>query len=210
MILPSPTWFTVAGGAVALAAVGVFLLLHSVRLSIEIGAVAALLFLCASIAAGYKAEGRAEIQSVFDAYKTKQQAIIADTTVRWAAAVQSADTGAQHRAEILKEQADALESKVAALQHRNVVLSAGLSDVLQHAGGTDPAAANTGTQGDSKGATAAVPASTEAQTYDENDLGEFIASARRSYDSARNAWQACVEQYEGVRLGVQPQKGQSP
>ena len=196
MMLPSPTWFTAAGVAVSLAAIGVFFLLKNLRLSIEIGAVASLLFLCAGIASGYKAEGRAEIQAVFDAYRVKQNAIVADTTL--------------HRADLLKEENDALDAQVAALQHRNIVLSAGLSDVLQHAGGTDPAAANTGTQGDSKGTAAAVPASTEAQTYDENDLGEFIASARRSYDSARNAWQACVEQYEGVRLGVQPQKGQSP
>jgi hypothetical protein len=207
MVLPSPTWFTVAGGMVALAAVGLFFLFHSFRLSLEIGAVAAVLFLCAGIAAGYKAQGREEIQQVFDAYRAKQNAIIADTTVRWAAAVESADTGAQHRAEILKEKSDALEAEVDGLKHRNIVLSAGLSDVLQHAGRPDAAPADTGTQGDGKGAAAAVPASAEAQTYDENDLGEFIASARRSYDSARNAWQACVEQYEGVRLAVPQPKG---
>lgn len=207
MTLPSPEWFTAAGVAVSLAAIGVFFLLKNVRLSIEIGAVASLLFLCAGIAAGYKAEGRAEIQAVFDAYKTKEAAIVADTTLRWAAAVQSADTGAQHRADLLQEKNDALEAEVTGLEHRNIILSAGLSNVLQHAGQPDTPASDTGAQADGKDAPVAVPTSTQAQTYDEHDLGQFIADARKSYDSAHNAWQACVEQYEGVRLAVPQPKG---
>jgi len=209
MTLPSPTWFSVAGGMVAMAAVGLFMLLHSARLAIELGAVSAILFLCAGIAAGYKAEGREEVQAAFNAYKVKQQAVIADTTVRWAKAVQDADTGAVRRAEVLKEKSDALEAEVAALQHRAVVLSADLSRVLQHAGQPNAASFDPGAQADGKDAPAAVPASTEAQTYDEHDLGQFITDARKAYDSARNAWQACVEQYEGVRLAVPQPKGKS-
>jgi hypothetical protein len=158
---------------------------------------------------GYEKVRGDKIQANFDSYVAQQKVIVADTTVRWAEAIQKADEGAQARLVKAKEESDVLDKKLAAVQSNSVLVSRAFSDLLQYAG-TQPTTADTGTHPGGKDAAAAVPTGTEAQAavYDEAELGKFVVDARKAYDSASLAWKACVDEYEGVRLGTpQPKKG---
>lgn len=211
MTLPSPAAITAIGTAIGLAALGVGFLLKDLRLAIELGAVAAFVLLIAGAAAGYKSEGRtegkAEVQAKFDAYLAKEAKVVADTTAAWTKAVNDADASAKEAIAQMKDYADGLDAQVARLKRRDVVLSADLSNLLQYAGRANPTAADPGSNTGGQDASVAIPRSTETQTFDESDLGKFIADGRKAYDSCHVAWSACVTQYDGIRAGVQPTKG---
>jgi hypothetical protein len=202
MTLPEPHVFVAFGASLSLVAVFVGIFLKDIRLAIEIGGVAALMFLCASIANTYEQRGEALVQAKFDAYVTQEKQVVADTTVRWAQAVQQADAGAQARLAAEKERSDALETQAQAVQSRNIQLSGALSDVLQRTGtGASTAPAAAGTNAGGTDASIAVPATTQAQTYDEHELAQWFADVRAAYDSAYLRWQNAVAEYEGIRLG---------
>lgn len=200
--LPSPLWFTGMGTMLIIAgcAAAWFLPLGK-RYGIEAAIAGVFLLFLASASDTYMERQKVEDQAKFDAYKAAQAKVVADTTVKWAEAVQQADTGAQARLTAEKERGDALEAKAQTVQHTNVVLSGALSDVLQHTrSDTGPTTADTGPNTGGKNASVAIPQPAVAEAYDEHDLAEWIVDVRKAYDSAASAWSACVNEYEGVRL----------
>lgn len=196
--LPSPTWFTVIGGLLCAGAVGCLFLPLLKGMALDLGLVGGVFLLLAACAHTYTARGEATVQAKFDAFKTAQAKLAADIASQQATALAKAQADADQRVATEKARGDALQAKVAALQHRNVTLSAALSNVLQQSG-ANTAAGDTGVKPGGQNATVAVPDATEPQAYDEAELGAFFAATRAAYDSALNAWQACVADYTAIR-----------
>lgn len=207
--LPSPLWFTTVGTMLIIAGGAVLWFLKAVQTGLEIAAVGLLLLLCATVANTYEARGEAIVQAQFDAFKAAQAKLAADIAAQQATALAKANADAQAAIAAEKGRSDALSKQVAALQHRNVVLSGALSDVLQHSG-SDATSGDAGAQPGGQRAAVAIPTSPAPQSYDEQQLGQFFAAARAAYDSAHDAWQACVNDYEAIRAPTLNQPARSP
>lgn len=207
--LPSPLWFTTVGTMLIIAGGAVLWFLKAVQTGLEIAAVGLLLLLCATVANTYEARGEAIVQAQFDAFKAAQAKLAADIAAQQATALAKANADAQAAIAAEKGRSDVLSKQVAALQHRNVVLSGALSDVLQHSG-SDATSGDAGTQPGGQRAAVAIPTSPAPQSYDEQQLGQFFAAARAAYDSAHDAWQACVNDYEAIRAPTLNQPARSP
>lgn len=201
--LPSPLWFTVIGGLCAAGAVGCFFVpLIGSKVGIDLGLIAGVFFLLAACAHTYTARGEATVQAKFDAFKTEQAQLAASIASQQAAALAKAKADSDAAVATEKARSDALTVEVNGLKHSVVSVSGALSRVL-HDASANPAGGNVGPKPGGQNASVTVPASATDSSvpacYDESALGSYFAAARAAYNSARNAWSACVADFTAIR-----------
>jgi hypothetical protein len=171
-----------------------------IRLLIVAAVLAALAFAVHKYNEHFRDQGRAEVQVVFDAYKVAQdkqrQEIIANYLVQLDGVRKEKSDADKVVAAVFAEvnrDVGAVRSTVGGVR-----LPADLRGVLD----ASSAAANgrlAPADGRGQARPEAVPASTEAATYDEREFAQFLSDGAAAYDDAVGLWQSCRKREDACR-----------